>query len=348
MKIAIPLIGFTSHGGVRVLVQIANCLANQGHDVIFFIPKGRNNHVFKLEDGVEVKEIGPELKNKLFSWFCFSLLFPFYNNGQVVIANHFITYLPSVFAKRKSKVVYFVQGLEYQAYAGRFTTWVASVICKLSYRAKHLYAANKYLYDELTKFGEPKGYLRLGVAEEFITFPSNNYNTYIKNFDVLYFLRAEKYKRLDRFDQVIEPLLTAGKKIILVSQDETLLAKYKKNGIFCVTPQNDIELIKYIDNSKIMVLTSDFEGFSLPPLECMARGVPPVLYDCGGPKNYAKNGVNSIILENRDDAPLLSSIMTLLENKTLYDELSKNARLEAQQFNYTVELKRFVSEISTI
>lgn len=345
MKIAIPLIGFTSHGGVRVLVQIANSFAKQGHIVTFFLPKGRNDHIFKLEPGIEVKEIGPNIKNKLLSWISFSLLFPFYNTGSVVIANHFITYFPSVFARNKKKVIYFVQGLEYQAYSGVLTTKIASVICKFSYYSDGMYAANKYLYDELKKFGNPKGYLQLGIADDFIKIPLEQNKWNARDFDIIYFLRAEKYKRLDRFDAIIHPLLNAGKKIVLVSQDINLLEKYKQYDVTCARPENDTELIKYIDQSKLMVLTSDFEGFSLPPLECMARGVPPILYDCGGPKNYAKDMVNSIILDNVDEAPILDAIMTLLSNEALLEKLSKNARLEAERFNYTAELERFTKDI---
>ena len=345
MKIAIPLIGFTSHGGVRVLVQIANCFAKQGHMVTFFLPKGRNNHVFKLESGVKVKEIGPNIKNKLLSWAAFSLLFPFYNNGTIIIANHFITYFPSVLSRNKKKVVYFVQGLEYQAYSGWLATKIASIICKLSYCSDSMYAANKYLYDELKRFGFPRGYLQLGIADDFIKTPLEKKGFKEKEFDIIYFLRAEKYKRLDRFNSIIGLLLKEGKRIVLVSQDIELLDKYRGLDVVCAKPSNDLELIRYIDRSKLMVLTSDFEGFSLPPLECMARGVPPILYDCGGPQNYAKNMVNSIVLENIDNAPLLAAIMNLLADNELYEYLSKNARVEAGKFNYSMELQRFTKEI---
>ena len=59
MKISIPTVGLTTHGGNRVLFQIANAAQTLGHQVTIYLPAGRNSHIFHIHDDVKIEEIGP-------------------------------------------------------------------------------------------------------------------------------------------------------------------------------------------------------------------------------------------------------------------------------------------------
>ncbi|MBK5074418.1 glycosyltransferase family 4 protein [Budviciaceae bacterium CWB-B4] len=338
MNIYIPVLGMTNHGGVRVLVQLANQASKMGHNVIFLAPKGKVHYVFELNSNILVNEVGLDLKSKILSWLCFIFVCPFYIKNGIVIANHFVTYFIAFFSWKKDKFIYLVQGLEFKCYSG-ILGFIAKIMCYISYKSKFVFAANKYLFEELRGYGNPIGFLNLGISNLFI----NKYLNKNKKYDFIYFLRNEKYKRKDRFDRLLSDFDAIGISFVCVSQDECLLDEYKNKGLTCYQPQNDNELIEVIDQCKLMLLTSEHEGFALPPLECMARGVVPIMYECGGPSNYAINNYNSIIVSPDDDKLIISSLNLLINDEILLHKMSNNALKTSKNYDFDSELENFIN-----
>jgi glycogen synthase len=109
---------------------------------------------------------------------------------------------------------------------------------------------------------------------------------------------------------------------------------------------NIYDLISSIDSSKLTVLTSDYEGLGLPPLECMSRGVIPIIRSCEGPNTYAVDNYNSIILpSNASNNEYLDTVSSLLGNALLLKQLSSNAALTAKKFRRNNFLENFSNEL---
>lgn len=342
MKITIPVLGLTQHGGIRILIQIANYLATQGHEVTFIYPQGRFDCNYELQPQVRTVALGMPMRSKILTWvFFLTAVIPHLKNSKI-IANHFLTFYPAIFASfffKKTSYTYLVQGIEFQAYS----KWLARLIkpvATISYHSKNIIAANKYLEHELLGMGAAIKYtMRLGIDQSFFSTP----HAVDKKFDIIYFARHEHYKRLDRFLRIAPVLTEKGVTIICVTQNQALANNLLALGFNVQVPTDQISLINFIDQAKAMLLTSDHEGFSLPPLECMARGLPAVLYECGGPAVYARHAVNSFIVQHDDE--VIDAIMTLVKDKGIYQKMHSEAIRTAAEYHFTDELDKVAHAI---
>lgn len=123
--------------------------------------------------------------------------------------------------------------------------------------------------------------------------------------------------------------------------------KFNVNWICQVTPNvkgvnfpiNFIEkpsqkqLAEHYRESDMLLFTSVYEGFGMPPLEAMASGIPVVTTNCGGINEFIEPGYNALVSEVYDSDSLAASICYLLDNKDVRDNLSKRGRETALKFN---------------
>jgi glycosyltransferase involved in cell wall biosynthesis len=337
MKLTIPLLGLTSHGGNRVLIAVANELARREHDVELLIPRGRNENFYTLYPGITVKEIGFKIRPKRISYIVFLFLSFFHFKDRIVLANYFLTVIPCYLSSQiyKTKYIYFVQDIEYRFFSGFLKTFF-KYICEWTFRKGNIVTANTYLYSIIAPFWKIDLPVNIGPSQIFFSQPRLGSE---KEFDVIYFLRPERHKRLDRFDDFLE--LASGKiKIACITQDSELFLKYRAKVQSVFKPKDDVELIKVLDRCRIFLLTSDHEGFSLPPLEGMARGLPPVLFNCGGPSVYCVNFNNSIIIEEGGGVQkVFHAVKNILQNPSLLEELSMNAKATSGRFSLDEAVK---------
>jgi glycosyltransferase involved in cell wall biosynthesis len=329
MRFTIPILGLTPHGGTRVLVEIANALVRRGFAVTVVAPNRPISMPYVLDPRVGVKLVGPALENKLLIWAAFLLMVPFHLARSTIIANHFLTVVPAWAASKLmgANYVFFVQGIEYKVYRGRLYRALKAV-CEWTYRQGNVVAANSYLGGELGQYGPVLLTLKLGVSKPFFAIARD---VGPKHFDVIYFLRSDGYKRIDRFDKMLGQMDQRGIRVLCVSQDAALLEAYSARvATFC--PKDDSELIGALDRARLLLLTSDHEGFALPPLEAMARGLPAVMFECGGPGAYATHGTNCLVVSDNTAETAVEYITTLLNDSEAYNRMSAAGTATALQF----------------
>lgn len=327
------MLALTPHGGGRVLVEMANALARRGDRVKVIVSNYRGSMPFVFDERVQIKKIGPVSSSKLVCLVAFLLLSPFHMAGANIIANHFLTVPPSWCAQLLgARYIYLVQDIEHRFFT-RPGQWPLRILCRWTYRRGRLVAANDYLAQQLVIYDKVLLTLRLGVSEVFFTQPTARGE---KRFDVVYFLRAQAHKRLDRFKLILQKLSAKNISVLCISQDTALLNEFKSLA-GTIAPADDAQLVDAIDTAKIMLLTSEHEGFALPPLEGMARGLPAVMFECGGPSVYSTNGVNAFLVAGDGNEELgvlaiVERIESLLTSDALLDVMSANARQVAANF----------------
>lgn len=337
--VRIPLINLSSHGGVRILVELANTFVRNGWVVEIIIPPGRNSSVYSLDPRVLVRPFGIATGFKLLDYAVFLLLLPIRLQKGITVANFFVTYFPCLIGSYfgRGKLLYFVQDLE-SKYSG-VVGGLLNAICDASYRSSRIVAANDYLKATLEK----KGFriyetIRIGPSEPFFIEP----RTQEQPFDLMYMPRHEAWKRIDRFEEICASLPEIPpSRILCVGQDEAILKRLAQQGFATCKPKNDQQLIDCFDQAKIFLLTSDREGFGLPPLEAMARGRPVVSFRCGGPDLYINDGVNSYLVDNSKQAQ--QRIRNLLESSSERKRMAEAARETAHRFRLAEEMTRFVA-----
>ena len=337
--VRIPLINLSSHGGVRILVELANAFSRENFQVQLLIPPGKNNSVYQLDGSVKVREIGLSVGLKFLDYAFFLLILPFYLRGGLVVANFFVTYVPCRLGAFfwRTPYLYFVQDIE-SKYSG-LTGRILNQICEFSYRSKRIVAANNYLANTLKKQGaQVYETIGIGPTELFYKMPLPGGE---RPYRIMYMSRSEPWKRLDRFEEICDILSEIPKSSILcVGQDEEILHLFAKRGFSTSKPKDDAELVACFDQTQTFLLTSDREGFGLPPLEAMARGVPVVSFRCGGPDLFIKDGENSFLVDDVQQAA--DQIRALLGNAQEHDRFSRSARTTSEKFKLSEGLLKFI------
>lgn len=337
------MLGLTAHGGNRVLVAIANALVSAGHRCLVLTPRYPASMPYSFDSRVEICRVGPEVSAKPLRWALFVCYLALALRGKDVIANHFVTAVAARIAQLTSpaRVVYLIQDIEYRFYSGLLRI-VARWLCAWTYRLPALLPANAYLEAELRQQGlRPLPALKLGVNRIFLNQAAGAAD---KSFEVVYFLRRDRHKRLDRFLQIAQCLMQSGVSIAGISQDAELLSACATSLTAAFSPASDGALIEVLDGSRMLLLTSDQEGFALPALEAMSRGLPVVMFPCGGPSAYAKDGYNCIVVDDDDTA--VKEILRLLQDQPLYSRISANARATAAGFDFDHGLAEFIPRLT--
>lgn len=330
--IIIPVIALSAHGGTRVLVEFANFAVARGEDVELLLPKGMNSGTYQIDARVKIRQVPVSSGLKFLDYFLFLLLLPFYFRQRLVVANFFVTYFPAKFSNFLfgTPFLYFVQDIE-DVYTG-LTGGVLNIACRLTYRSRRIVAANAYLRGELEGRGaRPLAEIQLGPSSAFYA-PARPDSE--KLFDIVCFPRHELRKGVGRLEKVLSSYRRrfGPLRVLAISQDPDMLSRFEALGFTGARPQNEVALVDCMDQAKVLLFTSYKDGFGLPPLEGMARGLPAVVYACGGPSLYMQDGGNGFLIDN-DDERAVACLHTLLTDAVLYETTRRNALQTAAQFS---------------
>lgn len=97
------------------------------------------------------------------------------------------------------------------------------------------------------------------------------------------------------------------------------------------------ELIGYYDRSHIMLVPSLWqEPFGLVIAEAMARGLPVIASDVGGPAEILTPGVDGLLVKPGDEQALATAIRQLLENPEERKQLGQAGQITVQE-RFTIE-----------
>lgn len=88
---------------------------------------------------------------------------------------------------------------------------------------------------------------------------------------------------------------------------------------------NCTEVRKFLIASDIYLMTSTHEGISITTIEAMACGIPTILYDVAGLRDFNKNGENSILIPE-DYRILAHKVVELHSNPEISQRLAASAK----------------------
>ncbi len=143
-----------------------------------------------------------------------------------------------------------------------------------------------------------------------------------------------KQKRQDVLLKAFKKLIEKGHNLELIiygdGPDRSQLVKLTKElGIsgFVEFAGNVANVEELIGDSKMMVLTSDYEGIPNVIIEALQSGVPVVSTDCspGGARVLIQNGVNGYIVQRGDYVALADKMEYLLNNNEIAQSMANKA-----------------------
>jgi len=138
------------------------------------------------------------------------------------------------------------------------------------------------------------------------------------------------------FSQVMKQIPNI--KLLVLGQGE--LEEYLKQLVKSLKLEKDILFLgwqknpfKFLAKSKLFVLSSLWEGLPNTLIEAMACYLPVISFDCdSGPREIINND-NGILIHLKDEIALKDSIIKVLKNDSLRQELSLKARKRAEDFS---------------
>ncbi len=143
------------------------------------------------------------------------------------------------------------------------------------------------------------------------------------------------------FERELDPLLPQTEEVIN-SHPNIHAVGYKKN------------VKNYFAISDALVFPSYREGFPNVVMQAGAMGLPSIVTDINGCNEIIEESTNGIIIPPKDASSLKDAMITMMENKELYNHLKSNAReMITLRYEQRVvwealleEYKRLISEIS--
>lgn len=111
-------------------------------------------------------------------------------------------------------------------------------------------------------------------------------------------------------------------------------------------PQNEIG--NYYRNAELFISASEYESFSLPPLEAFTCGCPVISSKNKGILEYATDNKDCLLFEIGDVSQLVQKIKLLLGNNDIKQDLIKNALETSKQFNWENTMNKILEYFKEI
>lgn len=89
---------------------------------------------------------------------------------------------------------------------------------------------------------------------------------------------------------------------------------------------NQTDVRKFLIASDVYVMPSRFEGIPITTIEAMGTGIPTVLYNVPGLRDFNEGGVERSLLTEENPEALASAILRLYCDKKLSSEISERAK----------------------
>lgn len=154
-------------------------------------------------------------------------------------------------------------------------------------------------------------------------------------YDIIFLGRLTEQKDPLRFIEIISKLKNKLPNISAVMVGDGDLYKVCDSQIKNLDLKYNIELVgfkknrfEYINTSKIMCITSKWEGFGLMAVEGLSFGKPIVSTNAGGLKDLINDSCGKVCITDED---FIDEIYTLLTNERYYNEKSLNSIKNAKQ-----------------
>lgn len=318
-------------GAERVMLNLANNMAEKGHEIIVYCTAPRIKNEYPLNSEIKTIFLETRIKNKL--------LKILYKTAEMrkVFKNHTDYTLVSFFPDVSMYTVLASRGLKHKVILSerndparmptkKFLRILRNIACEFCDQIVfQTHDAMKYFPARIQK----KGTIIYNPVNDDMPLPfeGEKENTVIavgrlspqKNYFMLIDAFAIFHKKHPEFKLEI---YGRGKR-------QHFIDYITKKGYedFIILFEHSNNIYDRVRMCKIYASSSDFEGMSNTMLEAMALGTASVVTDCpvGGAREVITHGENGIIVPAGDAQAMAEGLSALAENETLARQIAKNA-----------------------
>ena len=169
-----------------------------------------------------------------------------------------------------------------------------------------------------------------------------------KKYDLIYCGRMDRNKRIDLIINAISQISQGMPEIraVLVGDGpernnlENLCRQLDlENTIVFAGNLSYQEIPRFLNQSRIFVMSSAFEGLPVAMIEALSCCLPVVVPDIGDISDVAVDGYNARLVRGNEVSDYANAISELLKNKELYNKLAEGACKTRERFleEYSLE-----------
>lgn len=192
-----------------------------------------------------------------------------------------------------------------------------------------------YNYEELKKIDVPAERIPCGIDTE-LFHPLDNVE---REDDVLVALGRSFFQKNFKFTFNAWKELGEKRPRMWLFGFEKEMEDWDEKITYYVSPSEE-GVNELYNQGTAFVQTSRHEGFSLPPLEAMAAGIPTILTDSHGNRDYTQPDKNCIMVEQDNVPELVAAYKKLFGDKKLQAKLRANGLKTAQEYDWSVVMDR--------
>jgi glycosyltransferase involved in cell wall biosynthesis len=358
-------------GGIaRVVHDLSHVFAKQGHEVHVITYKEGNTKEFEKDGEVFVHRIEtyPINANNLIDWvmqfnFCViekaADIIKEFGKFDVIHAHDWLVAYSARALKNSYKIplvatIHATESGRNKGIHDKNQGYVNDVEWLLTYEASDVICNSLYMKNEIRNlFGKPMENIHVvpnGINTTKFDGKERDWdfrrNYAADNEKIVFFAGRIVYEK------GIQVLLDAAPKILQNYNDvkfviagrgpclDDLKAQAERLGIsnrvYFTGYLNDVQITKMYKAIDVAVFPSLYEPFGIVALEGMLAGNPVVVSDIGGLNEIVEHGVNGMKSYARNSNSIADSILTLLFDHKLCNEISKNAKnIVKENYNWT-------------
>lgn len=332
MKITFAALTLCKGGAQRMLVELANGLANKGHDVSFVMPPGG---VIEYPNKVTViRTKGTGIKSDDFPV------------SDVIVSNFYTLTNVCQQASQEGKGIHVRISLCYEPvflddHEASFKSYhISKNLIVLSNWQKQLINLNHGVEGKIVPVGVSDVFRNMNIRNNkklevsgILRIPEGGYSWH----------REQEYliSVFTRLKQTYPDL-----KINLITPPSELnssrwLRQMHANQLFqSLTPQNDQQLNLFLNQADIFVSSSTYDTASLPGLEAMKCGAALATVYSGGNMDYCRSGENCL-LSYRHENNLFRDVSTLIQQPNLRNKFMVEGQKEAAKWTWQRSVNLF-------
>lgn len=337
MHVVFVLSSLFLSGGVQVVIEFANRLAARGHEVALVIP--RDTAAPDMRQRVARSVLVCESKSSLgaqrhvfhywqLAWSLRQAIPP----GNVIIATHTPTIVPVCLATLGSRSRRAWLYMDYaEMFQGRpIEHWLLRHAPRWFDRLLTLSESSRAAAQ---RAGARKAtVIGLGLTDEEFFKPQ----THVPNAHpvAMYLGDARPRKGLADFlaaAEIAQRRITDLHLLIVTKDQAPIETAVPFEQI--VKPDRS-ELPNLYRRADVFVSTSWGEGFGLPPLEAMACGIPVVLTDSGGVRDFARAGENCVLVSPRAVDQIAAGMTQILSDRAWATRLAAAGVTTVERFQW--------------
>ena len=355
MRILFYISTIKGGGAARVMVNIANGMVREGHEIVF-VTNFPAEHEYILDSKISrhILEVSESRSNMLVKNFTrikalkkviketspdVSIAFMRENNFRLIMA-----------AGKKTKTIVSVRNDPAKEYPNKFSKILAEILYKKA-------AGVVFQTEDAKKAFSPKVQSRSSIIFNQVDEKFFDDNKEPGDY-IIACGRLSKQKNYPMMLRGFSEAVKTHKDEKLRIYGEGNLKDQLTDLVKDLNIENNVEFMGFstdmksvYKSAKLLVMTSDYEGMPNAVLEALASSVPVISTDCpcGGPRMIIKEGQNGYLVRTGDDKELsdkLNKFLDLSDAKT--KEMRSNAYETGKMFSPPVILKEWTEMIGRV